>query len=117
VSYPKPAHRIPVLVGGHSPAAARRAGRLGDGLQPLGVKGDELQALVRTMREEAERCGRDPDALELALGHAVPAVTTEKAERLASLGADRVVLAASPLTDLAAARDELSACAERLGLS
>jgi probable F420-dependent oxidoreductase len=117
VSFPKPAHRIPVLVGGHSPAAARRAGRLADGLQPLGVKGEELQGLVRTMREEAERCGRDPDVLELALGHAVPAVTTEKAERLAALGADRVVLAATPLADLDAARDELSACAARLGLS
>jgi alkanesulfonate monooxygenase SsuD/methylene tetrahydromethanopterin reductase-like flavin-dependent oxidoreductase (luciferase family) len=68
------------------------------------------------MRDEAERAGRDPDRLELVLGHAVPAVTTEKAERLAALGADRVVLAATALADLDAARDELSACAERLGL-
>ena len=117
MSFPKPAHRIPVHVGGHSPAAARRAGRYGDGLQPLGVKGEELEGLVRTMRQEAEACGRDPEALELTLGHLVPAVTLEKAERLAQLGADRVVLAASPLPELAAAQDELSACAERLGLS
>jgi probable F420-dependent oxidoreductase len=117
VSFPKPAHRIGLHVGGHSQAAARRAGRLGDGLQPLGVKGEELQALVRTMREEASACGRDPEQLELTLGHLVPAVTPDKAERLAALGADRVVLAASPLPDLAAARDELSACADRLGLS
>ncbi|MDP9183666.1 MAG: LLM class F420-dependent oxidoreductase [Actinomycetota bacterium] len=117
VSFPKPAHRIAVHVGGHSLAAARRAGRLGDGLQPLGVKGDELQGLVRTMREEATACGRDPDQLELTLGHLVPAVTLDKAERLAALGADRVVLAASPLPDLTAALDELSECAERLGLS
>jgi probable F420-dependent oxidoreductase len=117
VSFPKPAHRIPVHVGGHSVAAARRAGRLGDGLQPLGVKGDQLEDLVRTMREEAAACGRDPEQLELTLGHLVPAVTLEKAERLAALGADRLVLAASPLPDLAAAQDELSACAERLGLS
>jgi probable F420-dependent oxidoreductase len=117
VSFPKPAHRIPVHVGGHSPAAARRAGRLGDGLQPLGVKGEELTSLVRTMRETAQSCGRDPESLELSLGHLVPAVTPDKAERLAALGADRLVLAASPLPDLAAARDELSACADRLGLT
>jgi probable F420-dependent oxidoreductase len=116
VSFPKPAHRIPVHVGGHTPAAARRAGRLGDGLQPLGVKGDRLQDLVSAMRAEAAACGRDPERLELSLGHLVPAVTLEKAERLAALGADRVVLAASPLADLSAAQDELSACAERLGL-
>ncbi|HUR13753.1 MAG TPA: LLM class F420-dependent oxidoreductase [Mycobacteriales bacterium] len=117
VSFPKPAHRIGVHVGGHSLAAARRAGRYGDGLQPLGVKGEELHALVSVMREEAAACGRDPEALELTLGHLVPAVTLDKAERLAALGADRLVLAASPLPDLDAARDELSACAERLGLS
>jgi len=117
VSFPKPAHPIPVHVGGHSPAAARRAGRYGDGLQPLGVKGEELEGLVRAMRQEAESCGRDPALLELTLGHLVPAVTLEKAERLAQLGASRVVLAASALTDLAAAKDELSACAERPALS
>ncbi|MDL4770686.1 LLM class flavin-dependent oxidoreductase [Actinomadura xylanilytica] len=54
----------PVLIGGHSPAAARRAGRLGDGLQPLGVAGDDLRRLVQTMRDEAERGGRDAGALE-----------------------------------------------------
>jgi probable F420-dependent oxidoreductase len=117
VSFPKPAHRIPVHVGGHSPAAARRAGRHGDGLQPLGVKGEELHELVRVMRSEAVACGRDPEALELTLGHLVPAVTPDKAEKLAAMGASRLVLAASPVADLSAAKDELSACAERLGLS
>jgi hypothetical protein len=69
------------------------------------------------MRETAQSCGRDPESLELSFGHLVPAVTPDKAERLAALGADRLVLAASPLPDLAAARDELSACADRLGLT
>ena len=117
VCRPAPAHRIPLHVGGHSPAAARRAGRLGDGLQPLGVKGEELAALVATMREAAVSVGRDPDAMELTLGHLVPAINAEKAERLAALGASRVVLNASPNPDLSAQLDELSACAERLGLS
>jgi len=117
VSYPKPAHRIPVHVGGHTLAAARRAGRLGDGLQPLGVVGDQLRELVDTMRSAAADAGRDPDALELTLGHLVGRITPEKAEGLATLGADRVVLAAGPTADLDQALAELSACAERLGLS
>ncbi|MCP9953833.1 hypothetical protein [Actinomadura madurae] len=68
------------------------------------------------MREEAEGNGRDPDALELTLGHSLRAVTPEKAAKLAALGADRLVLSGRPTKDLNEARDELSACAERLGL-
>ncbi|MFD0899693.1 LLM class F420-dependent oxidoreductase [Actinomadura sediminis] len=118
MSYPKPVQDgIPIHIGGHSKAAARRAGRLGQGLQPLGVAGDELRALIKLMREEAERTGRDPDALQLTLGHSLAKVTPEKAQRLADQGADRLVLSPVPTGDLDEARDELSACAERLGLS
>ncbi|MEV8632398.1 LLM class F420-dependent oxidoreductase [Streptosporangium sp. NPDC051023] len=118
MSYPKPARSggVPIHIGGHSVAAARRAGRHGDGLQPLGLAGEELRRLVGVMRTEAERNGRDPEALELSLGHLVSRITPEKAESLAGLGADRIVLAATPTPDLRAAVDELSACAERLGL-
>ncbi len=38
------------------------------------------------MREEAEKNDRDPDALELTLGHSLSVVTPEKAEKLAGLG-------------------------------
>ncbi|WP_149262511.1 LLM class F420-dependent oxidoreductase [Actinomadura sp. K4S16] len=119
MSYPKPVQNggIPIHIGGHTRAAARRAGRYGDGLQPLGVKGEELRGLVALMREEAEKNGRDPDALGLTLGHSLAAVTPEKAEKLAALGADRLVLSGAVTADLGEAKDELSACADRLGLS
>lgn len=119
MSYPKPVQEggVPIHVGGHTKAAARRAGRYGDGLQPLGVAGDELRALVALMREEAEKSGRDPDRLELTLGHSLSAVTPEKAGKLGALGAGRLVLRGNPTTDLNEAKDEMSACAERLGLA
>ncbi|MFA1538485.1 LLM class F420-dependent oxidoreductase [Actinomadura monticuli] len=119
MSYPKPVQDggVPIHVGGHTKAAARRAGRYGDGLQPLGVAGDELRSLVGLMREEAEKNGRDPDALELTLGHSLSAVTPEKAAKLGALGAGRLVLRGAPSRDLNEAKDELSACAERLGLA
>lgn len=119
LSYPKPVrpNGVPIHIGGHTPAAARRAGRRGDGLEPLGVTGDELRTLVRIMRAEAERHGRDPDQLQVSLRHSAAAITPERVERLAALGAGRVVLAVTPTADLAAVKDELSACAERLGLS
>jgi len=119
VCSPKPitGQHLPVHIGGHSKAAARRAGRLGDGFQPLGVAGAQLAALLAVMRDEAGAAGRDVGDIELTLGHSVSKIDAERAERLAAQGADRVVLAMPPITDLEQARDELSACAQRLSLS
>lgn len=114
--YPKPAAPVPITVGGHSAAAARRAGRLGEGFQPLGVGGADLGKLVDIMRASAQQHGRDPDALELSLGHSVTKIDGDRADRLAAAGAERVVLAMPPITDIDEARDVLSACAQRLGL-
>jgi len=117
--HPKPARgsSLPIHIGGHSAAAARRAGRYGDGFQPLGVAGAALASLIEVMRGEAERAGRDPDALELSLGHMVPKIDLARAAKLGELGAHRIVLAMPPVTDLEEAKDTLSACAERLALT
>jgi alkanesulfonate monooxygenase SsuD/methylene tetrahydromethanopterin reductase-like flavin-dependent oxidoreductase (luciferase family) len=56
---------VPIHIGGHSGAAARRAGRLGDGFIP--GEGD-LDALLREMRGAAEAAGRDPSAIEVTAG-------------------------------------------------
>jgi probable F420-dependent oxidoreductase len=117
--YPKPVagERLPIYIGGHSKAAARRAGRLGDGLQPLGVAGPELASLIALMRDEASAAGRDPAALEVSLGHAVTKIDAERAGGLIDQGADRIVLSMPPTADIEEAKDALSACAQRLSLS
>jgi len=119
MSYPKPiaGERLPIHIGGHSRTAARRAGRLGDGFQPLGVTGPKLAALIALMREEASSAGRDPAALEVSLGHAVTKVDADRAGSLIDQGADRIVLAMPPTTDIEQAKDILSACAQRLSLA
>lgn len=62
---------VPLLIGGHSPIALKRAGRIGDGwlaqqaapeLDP-----DEISAARATMRTAAEDAGRDPEALRIVL--------------------------------------------------
>jgi len=118
VCSPKPVvgPHLPVHIGGHSRAAARRAGRFGDGFQPLGVVGAQLDGLLTLMREESAAAGRDPADIEVSLGHSVTKIDAERAERLAAHGADRVVLAMPPIADLEHAKDELSACAQRLSL-
>src|SRR4051794_11756068 len=69
-SFPKPVQTggVPIHIGGHSAAAARRAGRVGDGFHPLGLAGDALAQRVGQMREAALEAGRDPEVLELTLG-------------------------------------------------
>ncbi|OBH80824.1 LLM class F420-dependent oxidoreductase [Mycobacterium scrofulaceum] len=116
--YPKPIarERLPIHIGGHSRAAARRAGRIGDGFQPLGVTGPELASLIDVMRDEAASAGRDPASLEISLGHAVNKIDAARAGALADQGADRLVLAMPPTADIEQAKDMLSGCAQRLSL-
>jgi alkanesulfonate monooxygenase SsuD/methylene tetrahydromethanopterin reductase-like flavin-dependent oxidoreductase (luciferase family) len=113
--YPTVAH-VSIHIGGHSRAAARRADRFGDGFQPLGIGGSELTDLIAVMRDEASKVGRDRDALELSPGHLVTKIDADCADRLATLGVDRVVLTIPPTTDIVEFRDLLSACAQRLAL-
>jgi alkanesulfonate monooxygenase SsuD/methylene tetrahydromethanopterin reductase-like flavin-dependent oxidoreductase (luciferase family) len=93
-SHPKPVQRrVPLLVGGHSPAAARRAGRLGDGFFPLGLTGDLLDRRLEQVAEAARAADRDPAEVPLTmgglLGEGTAAAAIEEARRR---GAERVVL-------------------------
>ena len=91
-SNPKPVNgSVPIVVGGHSDAAARRAGRLGDGFWP--AKGD-LDHLLDVMRREAEAHDRDPDAIEVTWAGDLTATEDPlaAAEELAEKGVSRVVV-------------------------
>jgi probable F420-dependent oxidoreductase len=63
-SFPKPVSgNIPIVIGGHSPANAKRAARLGDGLMP-GSTIDLAAEAYRMMKEECARIGRNPAEIE-----------------------------------------------------
>jgi alkanesulfonate monooxygenase SsuD/methylene tetrahydromethanopterin reductase-like flavin-dependent oxidoreductase (luciferase family) len=57
----------PLVVSGRTPAAMRRAARRGDGWMPYLVSPDAYARSVRTVREEAERAGRDLAGFEWLL--------------------------------------------------
>lgn len=101
---------VPIHVGGHSAAAARRAGRRGDGFQPLGLDGDALGERLAEMRRAAVDAGRDPDAIELTLGAGLATFDRERLERLVEAGADRVLLSAAA-SDLSEIEDQMGAAA------
>lgn len=69
ISLPKPVNRsVPVIIGGHTDAAARRAGRIGDGFFPGRGSPQRMAELLAVMRRAAEEAGRDPDAIEVTAG-------------------------------------------------
>lgn len=85
---------LPIIVGGHTERAARRAGRLGDGFFPAKGSRDELAKLFDRVREAARTAGRSPDAIELTVSDP-EAAGEDGAERVASwaeLGVHRVLV-------------------------
>jgi probable F420-dependent oxidoreductase len=78
---------VPIVVGGHSEVAARRAGRLGDGFFP--GSSSDLPALLEVMRMAAADAGRDVAATEVDAGGALD---LDGVRRLEDQGVDRVVV-------------------------
>jgi len=94
---PRPPERsIPIVVGGDTVAAARRAGRLGDGYFPARTP---PRGLLDEMRRAAEAAGRDPKAIEITL--AAPTDVAE-IEALARQGIARVAVPVSAAAGLPA---------------
>lgn len=88
---------VPIIVGGHSQAAARRAGRLGDGFFPArGASAD----LIGLAKQSAEEAGRDPAALEITTS--MPESLADLAD-LAAIGVDRVLVPVTPMAGMATA--------------
>lgn len=95
---------VPIVVGGHSAAAIRRAARLGDGLYPLGISMAEWPRLVERLHRECELVGRDPADVELT----APAPSKPWAARaLAELGVSRLIMRIRP-GSLDAVRDDVN---------
>jgi probable F420-dependent oxidoreductase len=92
---PQPAGgTVPVIVGGDSKPAARRAGRLGDGYFPARGAPAELLALAR---ETATEYGRDPAALEITTS--LPD-DLDELPALARAGVSRVLVPVSAMAGL-----------------
>lgn len=87
---PRPAGgSVPIHIGGHSEAAARRAGRIGDGFFPGTTDAEHLASVLGVMRRAAEEAGRDPDAIEVTTGGPLDA---DGIRRLGDLGVHRITI-------------------------
>jgi len=101
---------IPIHIGGHSPAAARRAGRLGDGFLPLGGGLDELGDLFKVVEQSAREAGRDPTKIELT--YSGPS-QYDFARKVEQSGAQRMLIA-SLEPDLESARKKMGEFSEQV---
>jgi probable F420-dependent oxidoreductase len=106
---PKPIQRpIPIVIGGVSRAAIRRAARVGDGWQPLGLSPEALGQGIAALHEELRACGRDaakvPVSIAMSITTSTPrryALGTEpkeiarNARAYAALGVETLIISAN----------------------
>lgn len=102
---PKPVNgTVPIIIGGHTKRAARRAGALGDGFFPANAKPEDLAGLLEVMRKAAVDAGRDPDAIEVTAGGRTD---PDAVRQLEDLGVSRMVVP-PPGLDAASVRSGLA---------
>lgn len=109
----KPANGVdvPILIGGSSEHAARRAGRLGDGWYPYVISPEDFEKGVLTIAEAAKEAGRDASKVELSIWPASFDFTRtfdlEFVKSYTDAGAERLVISQgeSQTIDLAGQRD------------
>jgi probable F420-dependent oxidoreductase len=101
---PVPTAPIPILIGGHSEPALRRAARIGDGWMHAGS--DDLEAMIRRLKDLRREYGRERQPFEI---HAISfdAYTLDGVRRLEDLGVTDAIVGfrnvydtdTTPLTD------------------
>jgi len=102
---------VPVIIGGHTPAAAKRAAARGDGFFPFRFSINELSPLFEAVRVGASELGRQSAEIEL-----IAPMTKENGwiSKVEDLGVSQVVIpGASPIMGLESLKARLGRFAER----
>ena len=100
MTYPKPTHTIPFLIGGHSSPALKRAGSLCNGWLPQqsahSIDSAALEEPISMMRSAAIAIGNDPDNYRVVLRINQSAdktgVVAENLDALSAVGVDDIIV-------------------------
>lgn len=88
---PVPTQPIPILIGGHSEPALRRAARVGDGWIHAGGDAEELEVLLGRLGELRREYGKASDPFELHV-ISLDAYTPDGVRRLEDMGVSDVLV-------------------------
>lgn len=90
---PKPVQKPhpPILVGGETPAALRRAARLGDGWYALRHTPASAREHIARLTALREQYGRADEPFDITIG-GTPSITRAEVEELEEAGVDRIVV-------------------------
>jgi len=86
---PVPSEPIPILIGGHSEPALRRAARIGDGWMHAGS--DDLEKMLKTLAGLRREYGREREPFEIHV-ISLEAYTVDGIRRLEDLGVTDVIV-------------------------
>jgi probable F420-dependent oxidoreductase len=113
-AHPRP-RRVPIVVGGHTPSAHRRAVEQGDGWYGFALDPAATAAQVEGLREAANRYPRPPELGELEIS-VTPRGTPDRdtALRFAELGVHRLIVMPRRGLDEAALVDYVTRVADTL---
>jgi probable F420-dependent oxidoreductase len=102
---PKPVRgRVPMIIGGNSDAALRRAARMGDGWYGFGLLDtDQVRERVSMLRELCTDAGRPASHVPIAVALSQPNVDLR--DELIAIGVDELVLVVPPPSDPTDAAD------------
>ncbi len=109
-SLPKPVQPggVPIVMGGHSELAAKRAARYCNGFFPAKGSPSELAHLFSIVRSECEKLGRDPGEIELSAS--APAMDLDAIKSMEDLGVSRLLIGPPGFS-----RDDIEKNLTRLG--
>ena len=111
---PKPPQgSIPIHVGGVTPVALTRAGRIGDGWLGMEDTPQNAPGRIGAIKAAAEEAGRDPSAITFTVGG--PAASEDDITAYAAAGVDRIIV--SPWRKSTDAIDGLKRFAEANGIT
>jgi probable F420-dependent oxidoreductase len=116
IERPRPAQQPypPIVIGGHAPAALRRAALTGNGWYGWELDPDQTARALAGLHEAARRHGRPADLGELEISITLTgAIDVETARRYANLGVHRLILQ-PPSMDGSAIDDLIATVGETL---
>lgn len=110
---PKPVQKpLPILVGGETDAALKRAAEVGDGWYGVRHTPDSVVPVLAKLRELRKSAGRDHLPFEVTVGPSAASLDRDVLARFADAGVDRVV--SLPWTRAREAMDALARFAEKV---